>query len=160
VPFYLRAGKGLAARATEVAIHFQGVPFCLFGEENVCQRLEPNVLVLRIQPDEGIRLRFVSKVPGDNLNVASVDMDFNYAEAFGHRSREAYERLLLDAMRGDSSLFLRRDTVEAAWRYVEPLLRAPNDARFPLARYAAGCAGPAEADALLRADGRRWGRLA
>jgi len=160
VPFYLRAGKGLAARATEVAIHFQGVPFCLFGEDNVCQRLEPNVLILRIQPDEGIRLRFMTKVPGDNINVAPVEMDFSYSQAFGHRSREAYERLLLDAMRGDASLFLRRDAVEAAWAYVEPLLRAPGDPRFAMARYAPGSAGPSEADSLLRADGRSWGRMA
>ena len=159
VPFYLRAGKGLAARVTEIAVHFQGVPFCLFGEENVCQRLEPNVLVLRIQPDEGIRLRFVAKVPGDNVNVTSVDMDFAYGEAFGKRSREAYERLLLDAMRGDASLFLRRDAVETAWRYVEPLLEAPLAPHFPLARYALGSEGPSEAGELLAAEGRRWRRV-
>ena len=109
VPFYLRAGKSLASRVTEVAIHFHRVPLCLFEHEEACQRLDPNVLRLRIQPDEGIRLRFGCKTPGDRLATSSVLMDFSYAKAFDKEPLDAYERLLVDAMRGDATLFARRD---------------------------------------------------
>ena len=124
VPFYIRAGKALARRATEVSVHFQQIPYCLFGREDVCQLIEPNVLVLRIQPDEGIGLSFATKVPGDDLTVGSVTMDFSYAGAFQREPGDAYEKLLLDAMRGDATLFARRDGDEQAWALLTPLLEA------------------------------------
>ena len=122
VPFYIRAGKHLARRTTEVSIHFQQIPFCLFGREDVCQLIEPNVLVLRIQPDEGIELSVATKVPGDDLTVGSVRMDFSYAGAFHRSPGDAYEKLLLDAMRGDATLFARRDGDEQAWSVLAPVL--------------------------------------
>ena len=160
VPIYVRAGKGLAARNTEVSIHFQTIPFCLFGSEEVCQRIEPNVLTLRIQPHEGIALRFGCKVPGEDLSVGSVTMDFSYAESFNRAPWEAYERLLLDAMRGDHTLFARRDGDEQAWGLVSPILEAWASGREPLPEYDPGSAGPKEADQLLKRDGRRWRPLA
>jgi len=159
VPFYIRAGKRLARRTTEVSVHFQQIPFCLFGREDVCQLIEPNVLVLRIQPDEGIALKIASKVPGDDLTVGSVTMDFSYADAFRRAPGEAYEKLLLDAMRGDATLFARRDGDEQAWSLVDPLLEAWERSPDPPAAYAGGSDGPAEADRLARQDGRRWRRL-
>ena len=156
VPFYLRAGKRLARRVTEVAIHFQTVPLCLFGTDEVCQRLDANVLTLRIQPDDGIDLRFVAKSPGEDSAVENVQMDFTYARSFDRAAPEAYERLILDCMRGDPSLFARRDGVERAWEFITPILESWDAAGGAPARYAAGSQGPAEADALLRKDGRRW----
>ncbi len=156
VPFYVRAGKGLSGRKTEVSIHFQSIPFCLFGSEEVCQRIEPNVLALRIQPDEGIGLSFGCKVPGEDLSVGSVTMDFSYADSFKRAPWEAYERLLLDAMRGDHTLFARRDGDEQAWALVSPILEAWEAAKEPLPQYETGRSGPREADALLKRDGRRW----
>ncbi|HZZ83191.1 MAG TPA: glucose-6-phosphate dehydrogenase [Anaeromyxobacteraceae bacterium] len=150
VPFYLRAGKRLAQRLTEVRVHFQPIPLSLFPQQQ--GGLSPNVLTLRIQPQEGISLRFVAKVPGDHLSVGDVHMDMSYAGAFGGLLRDAYERLLLDCMRGDATLYARRDWVEEAWRFVAPLL-ADGD---PPAVYEPGSAGPAEADELLLRDGRRW----
>jgi glucose-6-phosphate 1-dehydrogenase len=152
VPFYLRAGKGLRRRTTEVSVHFQAIPFCLFGREEVCQLIEPNVLTLRIQPDEGIALRFAAKAPGDDLTVGTVTMDFSYASSFQRPSGEAYERLLLDAMRGDATLFARRDGDEKCWEFVQPLLEDPG---VP-SPYARGTTGPPEADELLRREKRRW----
>jgi glucose-6-phosphate 1-dehydrogenase len=160
VPIYVRAGKGLAARNTEVSIHFQTIPFCLFGSEEVCQRIEPNVLTLRIQPREGIALSFGCKVPGEDLSVGSVTMNFSYADSFHRAPWEAYERLLLDAMRGDHTLFSRRDGDEQAWSFVSPILEAGDARRDPLPEYAPGSAGPKEAEQLIRRDGRRWGLLA
>ena len=160
VPFYLRAGKGLATRVTEVAIHFRSVPLCLFGEEEVCRRLEPNVLTLRIQPDEGVRLKFGCKTPGDGLAVSSVLMDFGYDRAFGREPPDAHERLLLDAMRGDATLFARRDAVEHAWAFITPALEAlEGDNAAPPSPYELGTTGPAEADKLLGRDGRSWDPL-
>jgi glucose-6-phosphate 1-dehydrogenase len=156
VPFYIRAGKGMARRTTEVAVHFQQIPFCLFGREDVCQLIEPNVLALRIQPDEGISLCFATKVPGDDLSVGSVTMDFSYAEAFHRAPGEAYEKLLLDAMRGDATLFARRDGDEQSWALVSPLLEAWEASNRAPAPYERGSAGPAGADQLPRRDGRRW----
>jgi glucose-6-phosphate 1-dehydrogenase len=158
VPFYLRAGKSLVSRVTEVNIHFRRIPFCLFGQEEVCQRLEPNVLTIRIQPDEGIRLRFGCKTPGDNLAVSPVLMDFNYAEAFGRETPEAYARLLIDAMRGDQTLFSRSDAVEHAWTYITPILRK-LESGLPLHGYKTGSDGPVEAAQLLGKDGRAWDRI-
>ncbi len=160
VPFYLRAGKGLAARTTEVSIHFEPVPFCLFGEDNVCQRLTPNVLRLRIQPDEGISLCFEVKVPGEDMHVTTASMDFGYDHAFdGEAGREAYERLLLDALRGDAALFMRRDAVELAWRFVTPILEAHAAATDPLPGYERAGQGPKAADDMLLRGGRRWKQL-
>ena len=156
MPFYIRAGKRLARRTTEVAVHFQQIPFCLFGSEDVCQLIEPNVLVLRIQPDEGITLNIASKVPGDDLTIGNVTMDFSYAGAFRRAPGEAYEKLLLDAMRGDATLFARRDGDERAWALLAPVLEGWDASSEPPFEYAAGGSGPREADALLRQDGRRW----
>ncbi len=156
VPFYVRAGKGLSRRTTEVAVQFNRIPFCLFGSEEVCQLVEPNVLTLRIQPDEGIALRFATKVPGDDLTVRSVTMDFSYAQAFRTPAGEAYERLLLDAMRGDATLFARRDGDERAWELATPVLEAWEASGESPEIYERGSGGPASADALLRRDGRRW----
>ncbi len=156
VPFYVRAGKGLRSRATEVAVHFQQIPFCLFGREEVCQLIEPNVLTIRIQPDEGISLRFACKTPGDDLSVGTVTMDFSYARSFRQTPAEAYERLLLDAMRGDATLFARRDGDEQAWTFVTPILEAWEAAPAAPAPYERGSAGPNEADELIRRDRRRW----
>jgi glucose-6-phosphate 1-dehydrogenase len=159
VPFYLRAGKRLARRMTEVAVHFQRMPLCLFGKDEVCQSLDANVLTLRLQPDEGIDLRFVAKRPGEDLAVRAVEMDFAWARSFAEQPAEAYERLLLDCMRGDPSLFARRDSVERAWEVMTPILEAWEKDEPPLAGYAPGSDGPAEADALMTREGRRWRSL-
>jgi glucose-6-phosphate 1-dehydrogenase len=155
VPFYLRTGKRLPKRLTEVAMEFQRVPHLPFAAGQT-QGLGPNALVLRIQPDEGITLRFGAKVPGQAFRVRTVSMDFSYGAAFIEEPPEAYERLLLDAMIGDATLFIRTDEVEQAWRICEPVLSVWQERRAPLARYAAGSWGPAEADQLLEREGRRW----
>ena len=156
VPFYVRAGKALARRTTEVAVHFQQIPFCLFGREDVCQLIEPNVLVLRIQPDEGIALSIATKVPGDDLTVGTVRMDFAYADAFKRSPGDAYEKLLLDAMRGDATLFARRDGDECAWSLLAPVLESWDASAEEPSPYERGSDGPAEAARLPRQDGRRW----
>jgi glucose-6-phosphate 1-dehydrogenase len=159
VPFYLRAGKGLSGRSTTISLHFRTIPFCLFGEQEVCQRIDPNVLRLRIQPDEGISLRFASKAPGEGVEIGSVLMDFRYADAFERSAPDAYERLLLDCMRGDATLFARRDEVELSWRFVQPILDAWQADAERVAVYLRGSEGPAQAADLMRADGRHWERL-
>ncbi len=157
VPFYLRAGKKLSKRLTEVSIHFKAVPISLFSTSDACQRLQPNVLRLRIQPQEGIALSFESKVPGEDVSIAGVTMDFGYASSFQKPVPEAYERLLLDCMRGNATLFARKDSVEQAWAYVTPILEAlDSGAGGPLHPYEPGSAGPGAAAALLARDGRRW----
>jgi glucose-6-phosphate 1-dehydrogenase len=156
VPFYLRAGKALSKRATEVKIVFQSIPLSLFGK-SAGDLIKPNVLTLRIQPDEGIGLSFASKVPGVDFNMANVAMDFRYSQVFDKKSPEAYERLLLDAMRGDATLFPRRDEIEQAWRFVDPILRSSED--LPVCGYAKGSDGPAEAAWLIEKDWRRWESL-
>ena len=160
VPFYLRTGKRLKKRVTEISVHLQPVPLCLFGREDVCEDIEPNVLTIRIQPDEGIELRFTSKIPGDQLAVGSVAMDMKYIETFGGEPPDAYERLLLDAMRGDMTLFLRRDWVEASWAWLTPVLRyfeqePPRD--FP--NYEPGSWGPEICEDWIRHDRRTWREL-
>ncbi len=157
VPFYVRTGKRLPKRVTEVAMTFKDVPHLPFASEQA-EGLEPDALVLRIQPDEGITLRFGAKVPGQAFRVRSVSMDFFYGAAFLEEPPEAYERLLLDALVGDPTLFIRSDEVAQAWRICDPLLTAWEEDDVPLARYEAGKWGPSEADALLEADGRRWRR--
>lgn len=156
VPFYLRAGKNLGTRLTECAIHFRSIPLCLFGREQACATVKPNVLRLRIQPQEGIQLAFVCKNPDGRETAAPVVMDFNYEKAFNRRMPEAYERLLVDAMNGDATLFARRDEVEAAWRYISPALQW-QEAREPEI-YTPGQM-PTGATALLAADGRQWDSL-
>ncbi len=159
VPFYLRTGKRLPKRVTEVAIQFKRAPFMLFRKTSV-ERLTPNLLVLRIQPDEGISLRFGAKIPGPLVRLGSVDMDFCYADYFGSTPSTGYERLLYDCMIGDATLFQRADMVEAAWGVVTPILdvwRALPPRNFP--NYGAGTWGPKEADELLERDGRRWRRI-
>jgi len=157
VPFYLRAGKKLAAKRTEVAITFKKVPHCLFGDQKQCPSLRDNVLKLRIQPDEGISLCIASKVPGQDLQVGGFTMDFRYAGQVAEQPREAYERLLLNAMRGDATLFARRDGVDASWQYVQPLLDAwASGLSEPPQVYEPGGQGPAAADALPALDGHSW----
>jgi glucose-6-phosphate 1-dehydrogenase len=158
VPFYLRAGKRLPKRATEIAIQFKEVPHALFKESNADP--EANLLALRIQPDEGILLRFAAKVPGLGVDVRSVNMDFTYGSAFSVDSPDAYETLILDALLGDASLFTRADEVEMAWGIVTPIIEAWADDEPPaFPNHAAGSWGPDEADALLNGDGRRWRRI-
>ena len=158
VPFYLRAGKRLPKRATEIAIQFKDVPLRLFRESTGDPA--PNVLAMRIQPDEGIMLRFAAKVPGLGLDVRTVNMDFAYDTAFVVDSPDAYETLILDALLGDASLFTRADEVEAAWSIVTPIINAWADAAPPhFPNYAAGSWGPEEADELMERDGRRWRRI-
>ena len=159
VPFYLRSGKRLPKRVSEVAIQFKNVPHLLFGQ-TAADQLEPNVLVLKIQPDEGITLRFGAKLPGQSIHIRWVNMDFRYGTSFGVKTAEAYERLIHDCLRGDATLFARRDGVEAAWELIMPFLNAWRQSQEQgLPSYEAGSQGPAEADALLAADGRRWRRL-
>ncbi len=157
VPFYLRSGKRLSRRLTEIAIQFRRPPQLLFGHE--VEELPPNSLILRIQPDEGIALRFGAKLPVQEFHLRPVTMDFRYGTSFGVTAPEAYERLLLDAMRGDATLFARADWVEAAWQLLAPIQAAWGSGAAKLATYEAGSAGPVEADELLERDGRRWRRL-
>jgi len=160
VPFYIRMGKRLPKKATEISIHFKDAPCVLFNAS--CGDVPGgNVLVIRIQPDEGISLRMVSKIPGNSLRLEPVKMDFHYASSFGKSSPEAYERLLLDAIAGDATLFARCDEVEEAWRFIDPIERIwhPADNPLPMAEFVAGSWGPREADDLLLQDGNAWRRL-
>jgi glucose-6-phosphate 1-dehydrogenase len=155
VPFYVRTGKRLHAHTTEIALQFKGVPHLPFMATEA-RDLGPNLLVVRVQPDDGITLRFGAKVPGQDFRVRSVDMDFTYAETFTEESPDAYERLLLDALVGDPTLFIRADEVRNAWRICDPILDAWASDRSPLAHYKAGAWGPKEADRLLSREGRAW----
>jgi len=158
VPFYLRSGKRLPKRITEIAIQFRQAPLALFG--SALAGMDPNLLVLRIQPDESISIEFSSKAPGQAINIRPVKMEFDYGSAFGMEPPEAYERLLLDGMLGDATLFTRADEVETAWSRIMPIMEGwkaspPKD--FP--NYEAGTWGPAAADNLMARDGRSWRRL-
>src|SRR5438477_8963204 len=158
VPVYLRVGKRLPKSGTEISIHFKKAPPVLFNKESVT--LDQNVLVVRIQPDEGISLRMQAKIPGTSLRIEPVKMDFHYGTSFGKPSPEAYERLLLDAMGGDATLFARRDEVEEAWSFIDPIEEAWQTQKDKaLYFYSAGSWGPDEADELLARDGRAWRRL-
>ena len=152
VPFYIRTGKRMARRVTEVAINFRSAPHLLFRG----QGLDTNTLVLNIQPDEGISISFFAKVPGQKLRLTRVAMDFSYRAAFGARERSAYATLLNDCMRGDATLFDRADGAEAAWAFIDPILKAWQDQRRSVPFYSAGSWGPREADELLSRDGRSW----
>jgi glucose-6-phosphate 1-dehydrogenase len=157
VPFYIRAGKRLPKRVTDISIHFRQAPYPLFKKLPGVQT-QPNVLAIRIQPDEGIALKFESKIPGPTVRTAPVTMEFRYATSFGAEPPEAYERLLLETMLGDSTLFARRDEVETAWAWLDPLLRAWESDPRPPKPYPAGTWGPPEADELIERDGRKWRR--
>ncbi|MDA8192420.1 MAG: glucose-6-phosphate dehydrogenase [Thermaerobacter sp.] len=157
VPFYLRTGKRLARRATEIAIQFKTAPHRFFSQ-TATPELEPNLLILKIQPDEGISLRFGAKVPGPEIRIRTVNMEFLYGTSFADAPPEAYERLLLDAMVGDSTLFTRRDEVEAAWTLVTSILQGWSRARGPIPAYESGSWGPKEAEALVLQDGFQWHR--
>jgi len=160
VPFYLRTGKRLARKLTEVAIEFKPTPHLMFpaGDADPRQR---NVLVFRLQPDEGISQSFVAKQPGPEIVMRSVKMNFLYGDAFGvEEPPRAYAWLLLDVMQGDQTLFTRADWIEKAWQIVDPIVERWADrppVNFP--NYAAGTAGPASAEELMRRDGRQWRAL-
>jgi len=159
VPFFLRTGKRLARRASEIAVQFKPTPHLVF-HRNPDIQAEPNLLVLRIQPDEGMSLSFGAKLPGPELRIKSVEMDFDYGRAFGGEPPEAYERLLLDAMKGDPTLYARGDWVDMAWELLGPVLSAwtaGDPGKIPL--YEAGTWGPAEADSLIDPGRARWRRL-
>jgi glucose-6-phosphate 1-dehydrogenase len=160
VPFYLRAGKRLKKRVTEVSIVFKQPPTHLFKSNAGKKQIEPNVITMRIQPDDGISLRFGAKVPGPTTNVSQVDMHFSYTEAWGKSSANGYERLLLDAMLGDATLFAHRDGVEATWALFTPILEAwAKDQSINFPNYDAGSWGPEATDKLLEKDCRRWLKL-
>jgi glucose-6-phosphate 1-dehydrogenase len=156
VPFYLRTGKRMASRATYIVIQFRRAPFVLFRDTGV-EKLMPNQLVLHIQPEEGIALRFAAKTPGPVMRLGTVDMDFEYSDYFGKQPSTGYERLLHDCMVGDATLFQRADMVEAGWSVVSPMLdlwKALPPRNFP--NYASGTWGPKDAEELLERDGRHW----
>jgi len=160
VPFYLRSGKRLTRRVSEIALTFKSVPHSIFVPI-VAEDLAPNVLVLNVQPEEGMSLTIQAKRPGPKLCMSALTMHFSYREVFGGELRDAYERLLLDAMLGDQTLFMRYDNIELAWALLNPVLGlwaegAQSRSTCPLHTYAAGSWGPTAADQLLDADGRRW----
>jgi glucose-6-phosphate 1-dehydrogenase len=157
VPFYLRSGKRLQKHITEIAIQFKDVPHRLFTDADA--PLQPNVLVIRIQPNEGITLRFGAKLPGQAMRIRSVNMDFRYGSSFGVKPPEAYERLLLDCMLGDSTLYARRDMVERGWEIVSPIIEAWQQPATDFPNYEAGSWGPQAAFELIERDGRKWRRL-
>lgn len=157
VPFYLRTGKRLGRRVTEVAVVFKRAPEHLFGRSNTSE-LGQNALVIRVQPDEGVTIRFGSKVPGNGTNVRDVTMDFGYGHAFTEASPEAYERLILDVLLGDPPLFPRHEEVELSWKILDPVEKFWAVEGGPVEQYAPGSWGPASADALLARDGRVWRR--
>jgi len=157
VPFFVRVGKRLPKTATEIAVQFKAAPPVLFNAEG--QTVDSNALVIRIQPDEGISLRMSAKMPGSSLRIEPVKMDFHYGTSFGKATPEAYERLLLDAMSGDATLFARRDEVEEAWTFVDAIRAEWDKDSDDLAIYAAGTWGPSEADDLIKRHGATWRRL-
>ncbi len=157
VPFYLRTGKRLARKLTEIAVVLRPVPHQAFQSSDSVG-VQPNQIILTVQPDEGVSVSLGAKIPGPRMRIRPVNMEFHYGTSFLSESPEAYERLILDAMRGDATLFTRNDEVEALWSVIDPILTAwEADTTSPIAQYAAGSAGPVEADALL--DGRTWRRL-
>ncbi len=159
VPFYLRTGKRLPKKVSEIAIQFREVPLMIF--QSAAQQTTPNVLTMRVHPNEGISLRFEAKMPGPDLRTRTVDMDFSYGSSFGVTSSDAYDRLLIDCMLGDQTLFIRSDEVEEAWRVVPPALMAweSSNEQELVPQYEAGTWEPAEAELLINRDGRKWRRL-
>jgi len=155
VPMYLRTGKRLARKVTEIAVTLKPVPHVAFKSE-VSTGVRPNVLVLTVQPNEGVSLSIGAKIPGTRMAIRTVNMEFLYGTAFLSQSPEAYERLIIDAMRGEATLFTRNDEVEAQWRIIDPIVKAWESASGPLAQYPAGSQGPEEAEHLLTGDNDRW----
>jgi len=156
VPFFLRSGKALACKTSEIVIVFQRPPHLMFNLPDD-RDFTPNILSMRIQPDEGIHLQFEAKQPGSEEEMRSVKMDFNYRDSFAGGLPEAYEKLLLEALEGDASLFTRSDAIEASWKLIDPVLRAWENSQAPaLSSYETGDWGPAEAEALMRKSGRTW----
>ena len=158
VPIYIRSGKRMPKRVTDIAIQFHAPPLGLFSQETKTgpREVRPNLLVLRIQPEEGISLRFLSKSPGSGMRVRPVSMDFNYGSSFGERSPTAYETLLLDAMAGDPTLYTRQDMVDASWQIVQPILDSWAETKFDFPNYDAGSWGPKAADEMLARQGHVW----
>ena len=158
VPIYIRTGKRMPKRVTDIAIQFHAPPLGLFQQETKTgpREVRPNLLVLRIQPEEGISLRFLSKSPGSGMRVRPVSMDFNYGSSFGERSPTAYETLLVDAMAGDPTLYTRQDMVEASWQIVQPILDVWAHTKFNFPNYPAGSWGPKESDEMLARQGHVW----
>ncbi len=155
VPFYIRAGKRLKKRITEISIHFKQPPLRLFG--SACDSIEPNALILGIQPHEEISIDFGVKHPGSGNRLYPVDMNFSYEEDLNYEPHPAYERLLIDCMRGDKTLFARQDGIEAMWSIVDPMIKAWGERPVPeLPNYAAGTWGPEKADELIEKDSRKW----
>jgi glucose-6-phosphate 1-dehydrogenase len=154
VPFYLRSGKRLPKRVTEIAIQFNPAPLAIFGGNS--DDTAPNLLIVRIQPEEGISLKFLSKRPGTGMKLRPVSMDFNYGSSFGERSPSAYETLLLDALTGDATLYTRQDMVEASWTVVEPIQKVWRETKYSFPNYAAGTWGPSAADMMLAMRGHVW----
>lgn len=160
VPFYVRSGKRLGKSITEIAIQFRRAPHRLFRDPAGDEQINPNILVLQIQPDEGISLKFATKQPGPTTQIRWLSMDFRYGTAFGVRTPSAYERLLLDCLVGDASLFARTDQVEVAWALIDPVLTAWRQGPPPaFPNYSAGSWGPPASDRLIEADGFAWRRL-
>jgi glucose-6-phosphate 1-dehydrogenase len=157
VPFYLRTGKRLARRSTEVAVLFQRAPHLPFSQTDT-EELGQNALVIRVQPDEGITVRFGSKVPGTSMEVRDVNMDFAYGESFTESSPEAYERLLLDVLIGDPPLFPRQEEVELSWEILDPIEEFWATHGRP-EQYRSGGYGPTSADQMMAREGRAWRRL-
>jgi glucose-6-phosphate 1-dehydrogenase len=157
VPFYIRTGKHLPKRVSEITISFNPAPHFLFGHNG--DAATPNLLILRIQPEEGISLKFSSKQPGAGMKLRPVSMDFNYGASFGERSPSAYETLLLDAVLGDATLYSRQDMVEASWSAVRPIMDAWSDSKVDFPNYPAGSWGPKAADEMLARRGHAWRNL-
>ena len=158
VPFYLRTGKRLDERRTEIAVHFKPAPYALFRDTPV-DRLTPNVMVMHLQPNEGVTLSISAKVPGPKMKLGGVAFDFRYGDWFNLPSSTGYETLIYDVMIGDPSLFQRADTLEAGWTAVQPILDEWSAGHGTVQDYSAGSAGPRAADRLLERDGRRWLQL-
>jgi glucose-6-phosphate 1-dehydrogenase len=158
VPFYLRTGKRLPRKLTEIAVTLKPIPHLAF-QSTGSVGVQANQIILTVQPDEGVSVSLGAKIPGARMRIRPVNMEFHYGTSFLSESPEAYERLILDAMRGDATLFTRNDEIEALWGIIDPILTAwHEDTESPIAEYAAGLAGPREADRLLL-DGHRWRRL-
>jgi len=154
VPMYLRTGKRLARKVTEIAVTLKPVPHMAFQSPQMSTGVRPNVLVLTVQPNEGVSLSIGAKIPGSRMAIRTVNMEFLYGTAFLSQSPEAYERLIIDAMRGEATLFTRNDEVEAQWRICDPIVKAWESTPEPLPRYPAGSQGPTEAERLLIGDAR------
>jgi glucose-6-phosphate 1-dehydrogenase len=155
VPFYLRTGKRLATRVSEIVIEFKPVPHNIFGES--AGNVLPNQLVIRLQPDEGVKQYIMIKDPGPGgMRLRQIPLDMIFAQSFVGRSPDAYERLIMDVIRGNQTLFMRRDEVEAAWTWIDPILSAWADSRQEVQGYTAGTWGPSASIALIERDGRTW----